>query len=112
MLTGVFGRALNEGMTASDTIASAIIGLVSYLAVHGYSIATKGQMFGIKMVDNTSGELVSLAKIIVLRDLPMASANVIPFVGSRISLIDILASFGSQQRCIHDHLAGTQVVRA
>ena len=99
-------------MTAGDTIASAIIGLESYLTVHGYLITTNDQMVGIKMVDNTSGELVSLAKIIVLRDLPMASANVIPFVGSCISLIDILAIFGSQQRCIHDHLAGTQVVRA
>jgi hypothetical protein len=32
--------------------------------------------------------------------------NVIPFY----AFIDILVIFGSEQRCIHDYLAGTKVV--
>lgn len=117
LLTGGFNRVLTEGLTVTETITLAILGFVSYLVVHGYFIATQGQtigkkLVGIKMVDHASGELVSLAKIIFLRDLPLSAVNFIPLFGSCISLIDILAIFGSQQRCIHDHLAGTKVVRA
>lgn len=118
VLAGGFNqRVFTEGLTVSETITLAILGFVSYLVVHGYFIATQGQtigkkLVGIKMVDHASGELVSLAKIVFLRDLPLSAVNFIPFFGSCISLIDILTIFGSQQRCIHDHLAGTKVVRA
>jgi len=49
---------------------------------------------------------------LLLRYLPTSIVASIPIVGGLIVLVDILFIFGSEQRCIHDLIAGTKVVQA
>jgi len=37
--------------------------------------------------------------------------SLIPYAGSFVALLDVLFIFRRDQRCIHDHLAGTVVVK-
>jgi uncharacterized RDD family membrane protein YckC len=48
--------------------------------------------------------------VILMRYFPIWVVSLIPFVGAFLILIDLLSIFRSDQRCIHDWLAGTRVV--
>ena len=47
----------------------------------------------------------------LLRYLPTSAVSLIPYAGSFVALLDVLFIFRRDQRCIHDHLAGTVVVK-
>jgi len=53
----------------------------------------------------------SIYKLIFLRQLPMFTWQLIPFVGNIFAMADYALIFDRSQRCIHDLLAGTNVVR-
>jgi uncharacterized RDD family membrane protein YckC len=98
------------------SVASLIgLGLLGSLGVAGYQLyllATVGQslgkrMMGIKVV-RTDGTPVDLARLIFLR-------NVVPVIigmctWNLFSLVDTLCIFTEQRRCLHDHIADTQVI--
>ena len=57
----------------------------------------------------------SLARIVLLRALPLMIAGVLlSFVppGNIVLLIDGVVIFGHERRCLHDYIAGTKVVKA
>jgi uncharacterized RDD family membrane protein YckC len=103
-------------LTASETIMWGALGLVLYLALNGWLLATNGQtigkrVVGTRIVNFTDGARTPFVKLIGLRVLP-TYVSLIPVVGPLLSLVDVLLIFRDDQRCIHDHIAGTKVVRA
>ncbi|WNG24248.1 RDD family protein [Cystobacter fuscus] len=107
------------GILLSDNTPSVMallgLGVLSTLGVAGYQLyllATVGQSLGKRMmhikVVRTDGAPVDLARLIFLR-------NVVPvLIGmctwNVFSLVDTLCIFTEQRRCLHDHIADTQVI--
>jgi uncharacterized RDD family membrane protein YckC len=84
-----------------------------FAAYQWYLIATTGQSlakrwFKIKIV-RMSGMPVGFLHGVLLRAWIMGAMNA---VCNFVSLVDALAIFGQQSRCIHDYIADTKVIRA
>lgn len=85
--------------------------ILALLVANCIFIATNGQTLGKKIVGirttTMDGEKAGFARIFFLRYLvAQALLGIIPLWG----LIDVLFIFGSEQRCLHDKIAGTQVL--
>ena len=85
-----------------------ILGLVIY---QWYLLSTLGQTIGKRMLeikiiklDGSNGGFVTN---VLMREILNGLIGIIPLYG----LVDILFIFSAEQRCIHDHIAGTKVVR-
>lgn len=96
------------------TLLIAAPGLVLYLLIQGFLLATRSQSVGkiimktrIDKVDG-SGPAGPVATI-GLREVLVQLISFIPLVGGLFGLIDALFIFGSEVRCIHDYIAGTVV---
>lgn len=98
-----------------DILFVVSVNQVSYLVLNAYLLARRGQtiakyLFGIAIVDHESGRIVSIAKIITMRILPVTAVGLVPGVGVIGQLANWLFIFGDQRRCVHDHLCGTSVI--
>ncbi len=113
------------GLEDPDEQTNTAIGLM-FVAIIGSSlviltwnavwISKYGQTIGkrvlrIKIV-RTNGSRVSLLRVIFLRWLPFAAIGFIPIIGFLVNLLDPLMIFSASQRCLHDLIADTDVVRA
>jgi len=92
-----------------------VFGFVGVLGVQIYLLAQKGQtigkrMVGIRIVDHSTGDLAGAGRILGLREFLRGLVSGIPYIGWLLILIDILAIFGEDHRCIHDYIARTTVV--
>ncbi|WP_039958169.1 RDD family protein [Vibrio sinaloensis] len=74
---------------------------------HGQTIGKN--VFEIAMVD-LEGNKPGLAKLIFLRMLPVHVLSYANYVGSFVPLINVLFIFRKDRRCLHDLIAGTQVI--
>ena len=63
-----------------------------------------------QIVDYESNIPAGFLKAFVLRSFVNSLISAVPFVGFLYTLLDDLFIFGDEQRCLHDHLAGTKVV--
>ena len=90
------------------------IGAILMLIAQCVPLVTRGQSIGkilvkTRIVDHETGRHPGAVRIIGLRTvLPSVLAHFVPFFG----VIDACLIFGDKQRCLHDHMAGTSVVRA
>lgn len=109
------GRVLSSGdIYFKETVLVTIYVWLSYLLCHGYLLHKKGQTIGknvfeIAIVD-LDGKPIGLPMLLLKRTLPMTVLGYIPIVGSGIQTVNILFIFRKDRRCIHDLIAGTQVV--
>jgi uncharacterized RDD family membrane protein YckC len=115
--TGYLQRVMDQTASLGEMAGQGVAGMVIFLALHGYFLATRGQTIGkmaagVRIVDFRTGQLLSIGKLIGLRVVPVWVASVIPFAGGCLALIDILFIFGNDRRCVHDLIAGTKVVQA
>jgi len=98
------------------TIAGAVLGFAGFLLIHGYFLKTNGQTVGKKLtairISDLDGNVPDFARVILLRYLPISVVMLIPGIGPFLSLVDVLFIFRGDRRCIHDLIAGTQVVLA
>lgn len=114
---GVFDAITSGGtMSLGTTITMGLIGLGVFFLFNGYLLSTNGQtvgkkLLGIKIVD-LDGKKPPFGRLIALRYAPVWLVSYIPVVGNFASLIDSLFIFRGDKRCIHDLIAGTQVVNA
>ena len=96
-------------------IIGAVIGFCIFSAVHYVTLAKNGQTIGKRFlkirIATLRGEKPTVGHILGVRYLPISVVQVIPILGSLLSLIDIAFIFRSDRRCLHDLIAGTQVVR-
>jgi uncharacterized RDD family membrane protein YckC len=93
-----------------------IFGLAVFLLINGYFLAQSAQSLGKKAVGikimRTDGTQPPLSHILLRRMVPVTAAQLIPFVGPLLVLIDTLLIFRSTRQCIHDQIADTVVVNA
>lgn len=78
------------------------------LAESGQSLGKK--WMGIRIV-RSNGEKAALSQILIMRYLPIQLISAIPILGPIVGMIDLLMIFGDEQRCLHDRIADTLVVR-
>lgn len=88
--------------------------IATFLLVNGYLLHAAGQTVGkwalrIAIVD-MKFQRKSLSYLVAWRYLPIWVAAYLPGVGAVLSLIDVAFIFGKSRRCLHDRIAGTQVV--
>jgi len=94
------------------------LGGLTCLAMYLYQcqlVATSGQSLGKRwsqiriVLDN--GEPPGFWRGVVLRSWLLALFRLIPVLGNVISLFDTLMIFGAGNRCLHDRVAGTRVIK-
>lgn len=92
---------------------AAFVGLLVYnlLMLQRYGQTIGKRMFNIRIV-RTDGSPCDLVRIIFARWLPVTLLGAIPLFGSIIGLVDPLMIFRNDQRCMHDLIADTIVVKA
>ncbi|HET9484727.1 MAG TPA: RDD family protein [Xanthomonadales bacterium] len=110
-----------SGSDDPETVMWIVFGLVGVaslvvLAVNLVLLHRNGQTIGKKIVNiriaRPDGSHCPVLRVIFARWLPMVVVGMIPFLGLLVQLIDVLFIFRDDQRCIHDHIADTIVVRA
>lgn len=98
------------------TLLSTVLGFVFFVLIHGYFLKKNGQTIGKKLlgirITDLDDQVPPFGKLIALRYLPITLVTLIPFIGNLLVLVDVLFIFRSDRRCVHDLIAGTQVVRA
>lgn len=97
----------------------AILSLVAMLVIlvvdlvwlyrHGQTIGKR--IMNVKIV-RRNGARCALWRILVLRMFVNGLPSLIPFVGNFYPLADVLFIFREDNRCLHDHIADTVVVKA
>jgi uncharacterized RDD family membrane protein YckC len=97
------------------TVIQVLVGIVAYMVLNGWLLATRAQTIGKRLLGTRivtlDGRPASLDVIVLRRLAPLWVLSAIPVV-SAFGLVDVLFIFREDHRCIHDHLAGTMVVRA
>jgi len=92
------------------------IGLLASTFYQWYLTTQRGQTIGKKQLNikivPLDGAPLSFLNGVVLRSWLMGLLENMPMVGGIIFLVNILMIFGSERRCMHDHLAGTRVIDA
>jgi uncharacterized RDD family membrane protein YckC len=90
--------------------------VICLLAVTTVLVQRNGQTIGkkalgIKIV-RKDGSRATLGRIFSLRYFVNTLLTMIPVIGGLYGLVDVLFIFGKTQRCIHDYIADTIVVKA
>ncbi|WP_146446940.1 RDD family protein [Vibrio cyclitrophicus] len=115
MYTDYFQKTIDTGVIDLREVAAvyAYLGLM-FLLVHGYLLNKKGQTIGKHLMEiaivDMEGKSIGLYKIVGKRMIPMIAFTIIPITGHLISMLDSLFIFRKNRRCLHDLIAGTQVV--
>lgn len=118
-LTGYFGRVMDAARGGEQMPMLVMAGYVAlafavFVVVQGYPLAKTGQTWGKKLLSirivDLHGEQPPLWRLILLRYLPTQLLSMVPIVGNFYALVDALFIFRKDKRCLHDLIAGTQVV--
>jgi uncharacterized RDD family membrane protein YckC len=100
----VLGNVIGLAVASAGLIAWLWLN-IKFMKANGQSIAKKA--CGIKVV-RVDGSAASLSRLIWLRNVLNGVLGLIPLYG----LLDSLFIFGASQRCLHDYLADTIVIKA
>lgn len=116
-LFGYWDRAMLGQQTTMDTALFGALGFVVFVGVQGYLLANHGQtigkrILGTRIVSIDDDSILPFWKVITYRYLPIQVLNMIPGIGVIFGLVDSLAIFREDRRCIHDLIAGTKVIVA
>lgn len=103
------GNISGFGVALAALWGIAII-VVNMVLLHRYGQTIAKRLLKIKIV-RTDGSRASLRRIVGLRIFVNMLPGLIPFVGNFYFFIDSLFIFRQDQRCIHDHIADTKVVK-
>lgn len=116
-MTGFFSMAYSgEQPGIGYSLMIGLLGMVIFLAIQFVPLKQSGQTWGkrflkIKIV-NMDGSQPEVMRLIGLRYVLPQLISSIPLVGGLFALVNILFIFRADRRCIHDLIAGTQVVKA
>lgn len=115
--TDYFENAMNDTLSTEAELGATLLGFAWFATANGYLMSSAGQTIGkrmleIRVVDIATGAIPSLPRQLGIRYGLMWFTGSLPLIGVFIGLIDSLLIFRSDRRCLHDHVAGTKVVRA
>jgi len=102
-------EVMGIGLMLLGVIALAIYQLMLYLRT-GQTIGKK--LMGVRVVKFTDGTNLGFGGLIGLREIVPAVISMIPLLGGIFSIVDACFIFRVDQRCIHDLIANTKVIRA
>ena len=109
----------NRAFTPLMLAGLAVLGLalLALFIIQVYLLSTRGQtlgkkFLGIKIVTYPDEAPPGFVKAVLLRIVVNGLISLLPMVGSVYGLIDACFIFRDDKRCIHDLIAGTQVVKA
>lgn len=82
-----------------------------------WMLSTRGQtigkrMLGIRIVRHPDNRQAGFVHAWLLRNLVPGLIQMLPWIGFAFFLVDSCLIFTEQRRCLHDHIAGTKVVKA
>lgn len=107
----------NPEFTPAAMFAAGIMGvmLLALLVVNLYLLTVRGQTLGkmwlgIRIVTHPDAQPPGFVKAFLLRAFVNGIIGAVPCVGPIYSLVDVCFIFREDRRCIHDLIAGTQVV--
>ncbi|SDQ86365.1 Uncharacterized membrane protein YckC, RDD family [Pseudoxanthomonas sp. CF385] len=111
------GRSGGFGlMPLGTTLMWAVVGFVLFVLIQGYPLQMTGQTWGKKLLSlkivDLQGNKPALADLLLKRYLPTHAIANLPCLGLIYVLVDSLMIFRADQRCLHDLIAGTRVVKA
>lgn len=96
-----------------QTLVLSISSTVIFLLLHGKIIIRDGQTWGKKALNIkviTIDDKHANLKVLVKRYGVYWSISYIPVIGELLNFVNIIFIFTKSKRCLHDHIAGTQVV--
>lgn len=98
------------------SVVGGVLGSVVFVLLHGYFLATRGQTIGkialkTKIVSEETNQILPLTEVVIKRYVPIWLLAMIPVIGNFIGLIDALAIFRENRKCIHDDIAKTKVIK-
>ncbi len=108
--TGFVARTEAQEVSVIEQITMSLFGMAMMLVVNGYLLATRGQTVGkfltrIQIIDDQNGQLLPFFRLFGYRYLWMLPLTMLVAV-----IIDSLFIFGAARCCLHDYIAGTEVV--
>jgi uncharacterized RDD family membrane protein YckC len=93
----------------------AMLGMLGLFIYQWVLISNTGQTLGKKWtgirIELLGGPPVNFVSGVLLRNWVPKLIGMVPYLGVLFHLIDVLFIFREDRRCIHDHIAGTRVVR-
>jgi uncharacterized RDD family membrane protein YckC len=114
------GTAKRDGgpIPAVVPVLGALAGLYAlvFVCYQMYSLTKRGQTLGkrwmkIRIV-KVDGSAPGFVHAVLLRAILGGVIGAIPYLGGLYGLVDALFIFRDDRRCVHDHIAGTRVVKA
>ena len=119
LATGVLEHAEDYANVGQSTINAVLCGLPAYLMLNGWMLWTRGQTagkaaMGLMIVDHQTGNCASFWKLLFVRALIPVVVVAVGFIWELLwllVLIDFCFIFRKDQRCLHDWIAGTRVVK-
>jgi uncharacterized RDD family membrane protein YckC len=107
---------VGEQMPFVDQFMWGVVGLVIAFAVQFIPLKNGGQTWGKKIVGlrivDMDGAQPDLGVLLGRRYLFANGVGLIPLLGWLVSMANVLFIFRGDKRCLHDLVAGTQVVNA
>jgi uncharacterized RDD family membrane protein YckC len=111
-------NSFGSGRLLSWFAGVAAVGCLAMLGIAIYQwilISKTGQSLGKKWtgirIEKIDGSPVSFTTGVVLRNWVPKIMGAFPYLGMIFHLVDALYIFREDHRCLHDHIAGTRVVR-
>lgn len=87
---------------------------IAFFALHGFLLGRYGQTLGKRIMGiaivTMDNRVPAFFPMIAQRYFTQWLAGMVPVIGILLRLVDILAIFRPDRRCIHDHLAKTKVI--
>ena len=119
LVTGVLEHAEDYANVGRSTVNAVLCGLPAYLILNGWLLWTRGQTAGkaamsLMIVDHPTGNCASFWKLLFVRALIPVVVIAVGFIWEPmwlLVLIDFCFIFRKDQRCLHDWVAGTRVVK-
>ena len=122
MYFGGYFAAISDAAAAGEQLSLAtqfgwgVVGVVIAFAIQFIPLNASGQTWGKKVVGlrivDMEGEQPAISVLLGKRYMFANGVGLIPLIGGIISLVNVLFIFRGDKRCLHDLVAGTQVVRA
>lgn len=101
-------------LTDGQKLLLQLFPVIAFFPLHGYLLSRYGQTIGKRIVGiaivTMDNRVPPFFQLITQRYLPQWVVGYIPLLGALLRLVDILAIFRPDRRCIHDHLAKTKVI--
>jgi len=119
LATGVLEHAEDYANVGQTAVNAALCGIPAYLILNGWLLWTRGQTAGkaamsLMIVDHQTGNCASLWKLLFVRALIPVVVIAVGFFWWLLwllVLVDFCFIFRKDQRCLHDWIADTRVVK-